>query len=421
MLGICDLKFMHISNLISISFRGLLTNKSRSLLTILGIVVGIMSVILMLSLGQGAKGLIINEVASFGANTLFVEPGPGDQNGPPIGIDMEILKFKDIEAIRKLPGISHASGVVFRDATVVYKEEDKRMRIVGALPDEQVISNAVPSQGRFFSDDEVKERSRVAVVGSEVAEQLFNGGADSTDGIGETIRIGKSNFRVIGVMAEQGTRFFQNFDNQIYVPLTAAQDVFGVNYVNYVSALGTGNLDVLVDEVRVRLRELHAIDNPAGDLSKDPFRVSTQVEATQTVGVITSALTALLASIAAISLVVGGIGIMNIMLVSVVERTREIGLRKAIGARSRDVLRQFLLEAVFLTLGGGVIGMALGIGFSFVASLAIRRQLSGWVFEVPLYAVVLAVSVSVGVGLVFGYYPARRAARLDPIEALRYE
>lgn len=412
---------MRFSNLISISFRGLLTNKSRSLLTILGIVVGIMSVILMLSLGQGAKGLIINEVASFGANTLFVEPGPGDKNGPPIGVDLELLKNKDIEAIRRLPGITHASGVVFRDATVVYREEDKRLRIVGALPDEQVISNANTSQGRFFSDDDVKERAKVAVVGSEVAEKLFAGGADSTKGIGEIIRIGKSNFKVIGVMAEQGTRFFQNFDDQIYVPLPSAQDVFGVNYVNYISALGEGNLDVLVDEVRIRLRELHAIDNPTGDLANDTFRVSTQVEATQTVGVVTAALTALLASIAAISLVVGGIGIMNIMLVSVVERTREIGLRKAIGARSKDVLRQFLFEAVFLTFGGGLVGMTLGVLFSFVASLIIKQQLSGWVFEVPLYAVVLAVSVSVGVGLVFGYYPARRAARLDPIEALRYE
>lgn len=412
---------MHLSNLISISFRGLLTNKSRSLLTILGIVVGIMSVILMLSLGQGAKGLIINEVASFGANTLFVEPGPGDKNGPPIGVDLELLKNKDIEAIRRLPGITHASGVVFRDATVVYREEDKRLRIVGALPDEQVISNANPAQGRFFSDDDVKERAKVAVVGSEVAEKLFAGGADSTKGIGEIIRIGKSNFKVIGVMAQQGTRFFQNFDDQIYVPLPSAQDVFGVNYVNYISALGEGNLDVLVDEVRIRLRELHAIDNPTGDLANDTFRVSTQVEATQTVGVVTAALTALLASIAAISLVVGGIGIMNIMLVSVVERTREIGLRKAIGARSKDVLRQFLFEAVFLTFGGGLVGMTLGVLFSFVASLIIKQQLSGWVFEVPLYAVVLAVSVSVGVGLVFGYYPARRAARLDPIEALRYE
>lgn len=408
---------MRFHNLSRIAFRALLTNKSRSVLTILGIVVGIMSVILMLSLGQGAKGLIINEVASFGANTLFIEPGKGDQHGPPIGVDLEILKNRDVEAIKKLPGILNVSAVVFRDANVVYKEEDKRLRVVGALPDEQIISNAYPEKGRFFSDDEVHERARVAVVGSEVADKLFNGRGD----IGETVRIGKFNFKVIGVMREQGTRFFQSFDNQIYVPLTAAQDVFGINYVNFISALGEGNLDVLVDEVRVRLRELHTIDNPKGDLAKDPFLVSTQVEATQTIGVVTAALTALLASIAAISLIVGGIGIMNIMLVSVVERTREIGLRKALGARYKDILRQFLFEAVFLTLSGGVLGTLLGILFSFLAYLGIHNQFSGWEFNVPLYSIVLAFGVSAFVGLVFGIYPARRAARLDPIEALRYE
>jgi putative ABC transport system permease protein len=227
---------------------------------------------------------------------------------------------------------------------------------------------------------------------------------------------------VVGVLEEQGTRFFQNLDAMAYVPVTTLQDdVLGVNYINFIAAKTTLPLDWAKEEIRFLLRDEHDIDNPDGDLSKDDFFVSTQEDAVAIIGTVSAVLALLLSSIAAISLLVGGIGIMNIMLVSVTERTKEIGLRKAIGATYGEILRQFLLESVILTLVGGLVGVASGIGMAFLTYLIVRTQLDGWSFSVSVNSIVLAVIVATVVGIVFGIYPARRAAKLDPIEALRYE
>lgn len=408
---------MRFRDTLKIAYRGIITQRSRSALTMLGIVIGISSVILMLSLGKGAESLILGQVASFGAKTIFIEPGSGDRHGPPIGIDLTLLKQRDIDALKRLTTVDKVSGVVFRQVRVTAGTVDKKLQVVGTLPDELDINDAEVVTGRFFDDNDVRAHARLAVVGSKVREDFFDG----EHPLGQELKIQGQRFRVIGVMEELGALFFQNRDEQVYVPLTALQDTLGIDYVNYLTARATAPVELVVGDVRQALRDVHGIRNPDNDLARDPFFISSQSEAADIVGTVTLALTLLLSSIAAISLIVGGIGIMNIMLVSVTERTREIGLRKAVGASEQDILSQFLIEAVILTLSGGIAGILLGSGTSFLAYLIAKNFITGWVFTVPLNAIVLAFTVATLVGLLFGIYPARRAAKLDPIEALRYE
>ncbi len=228
--------------------------------------------------------------------------------------------------------------------------------------------------------------------------------------------------KIVGVLDPQGSKFFSNLDNRIYLPVSTAQrELLGVTYVNYIAAKATVNIEAAKDEARAILRDSHHLDNPEQDLAKDDFHVSSQSDAVAIIGAVGFALTLLLASIAAISLLVGGIGIMNIMLVSVTERTREIGLRKAIGATEKEILQQFLLEAVILTIAGGVIGILLGVGGSVLAATVLSHFIDGWNLVIPPGGIILSVVVSTVVGIIFGFYPAKRAAHLDPIEALRYE
>jgi len=409
---------MRIRDTFDIAYHSIIAHRLRSVLTILGIVIGIASVILMLSLGKGAETLILGQVASFGAKTIFVEPGSGERHGPPIGIDLTILKYRDVEALKRLPSLDRVNGMVWRELRVLYQDQDKKLQIAGELPDGLEISGSKQMRlGRYIEDTDVRSRTRVAVIGAKLHEDFFS----NADPLNKEIRIMNQRFRVIGVLEERGTQFFQNLDERIYVPLPTLQDMLGVNYLNFITARAIVPHEIAMDDVRKALRDVHGIHNPDNDLSKDPFFVSSQTEAADIVSTITLALTLLLSSIAAVSLVVGGIGIMNIMLVSVTERTREIGLRKAVGARERDILMQFLVEAVLLTLSGGIIGIILGSGFSFVAYLIASNFVTGWEFTVPPAAILLAFSVATAVGLAFGIYPARRAAKLNPIEALRYE
>ena len=226
---------------------------------------------------------------------------------------------------------------------------------------------------------------------------------------------------MIGVMQEQGTKFFTDFDNNVYIPLKLTQDLYGVDYVTYISARAVGPVDIAKADILLAMRESHGFNNPTGDLSKDDFLVTTPVDAAKIVNTIGTILTLLLTSIAAISLVVGGIGIVNIMLVTVTERTREIGLRLAVGARRKDIMRQFLIETMILTLGGGAIGILLGLGLAAAAAAILANFVDGWQFVVPPSAIISGIGVSVAVGLLFGLYPARRASQLNPIDALRYE
>jgi len=415
---------MRILDTLKTSIRALTRNKSRSALTMLGIVIGISSVILIMSIGAGAKGFILNQIQGFGAANIIVEPGALNKNGPPdmvSGINLTTIKNKDAEAVRKLSLITAVSGYVPGKSQIVYENNDVEATFLGVDADMERISDLKIVEGRFFMEDEVKSEAEVAVLGAQVKEDLFG----TEDPLGKKIKIKGKNFEVIGVLEKRGSAGFESQDSQIYLPLlTAQKKLLGIDYLLAFIAEAQ-NKDVVSEaeeDIKWTMREQHKIDNPTGDPSKDDFHTGTQEQAVDILSQITGALSIMLSSIAAISLVVGGIGIMNIMLVSVTERTREIGLRKALGATNSDILTQFLLESVMLTVLGGIVGIILGATFSLIASLIIKSLgYSDWVFSVPLMSIILAVGVAAAVGLIFGLYPARRAASLNPIEALRYE
>jgi putative ABC transport system permease protein len=302
---------------------------------------------------------------------------------------------------------------------VAYGGQEKIIQISGSSPDEVIIFNETLRVGRYILDEDVDRHARVVVLGSGIAKALFG----EEDPLGRSIKISKQPFRVIGVLDPVGTRFFSNVDDQVYIPFTTALEQYNRSNVNFISLKPVSGVHVrdAMERTRIALRDTHRIDNPAGILSKDDFRVASQEDAIRSAGAIGQVLQILLASVAAISLIVGGIGIMNIMLVTVTERTREIGLRKSIGARRGDILGQFILEAVCLTFIGGVVGILAGLVLSYGGVAIISRFQTGWSLVFPGNAILLATAVSTGIGLVFGYYPARKAATLSPIEALRYE
>lgn len=396
----------------------LIQNKSRSILTVLGIVIGIAAVILMLSIGQGAQALILNQIADLGSDQIFVESGSSEQtSGPPSPFTEQVLTLSDVKALRKGP-FAFVSAQLISSSTVKSADANVIAQITGVDEYQLDVFPAAVALGRYIDTSDVEDYAKVAVLGSDAATNLFG----DNDPIGKKITVKNSTLRVIGVLEEQGSRFFQNVDGYVHVPITTAQrDVLGIDRITYIAAKAIGSMDEAKEEARLILRDEHNIVNPNGDLAKDDFSVSTQGDAVAVIGVVGTALTLLLASIAAISLIVGGIGIMNIMLVSVTERTKEIGLRKAIGATEKEILRQFLLEAVFLTSFGGVLGIIMGIGSAAVIALGLSHAVEGWQLVIPPSAIVASVVVSGAVGIIFGYYPARRAAKLDPIEALRYE
>lgn len=418
---------MDFKDSIKISFTALKANKSRSALTMLGIVIGVGSVILMMSLGGGAQSLIVGQIQSLGANTVYIEPGSFDPSAG-FGFEMALeemtiktLKLKDVEAIKKDPLADLAYPMVYGVARAIYRNKDEKVTYMGVTQEAYEMDNWHTVNGREIDDDDVRGTAKVATLGYKVAKDLF----EEENPIGKTIRIKRTNLKIIGVMEERGMEMFQNYDEYIYVPVTTAQKLLlGIDHLNAITvrAVNEDAVNQLMENIRLILRETHNIYNPEGDLSKDDFKVMSQVEATDMMTQITAALTAFLSSVAAIALIVGGIGIMNIMLVSVTERTREIGLRKAVGARNKDILNQFLIESVSLTFLGGIIGFIGGSLISLGASIALSKLLNiDWTFVMPFGAVVLAFGVAVLVGLIFGIYPARKAAKLNPIEALRHE
>jgi putative ABC transport system permease protein len=419
---------MNFKESIKISFVALKANKSRSALTMLGIVIGVGAVILMMSLGSGVQSLIVGQIQSLGSNSIYIEPGSFDPKGGTGFMETAVeemtiktLTLKDLEVVEKDPLVDIAYPMVYGVARAVYRSKDEKVTFIGVTPEAYIIDNWHATFGRDINDEEVKGMARVATLGHKIATDLFG----EENPIGKTIRIKKTNFKVIGIMEERGMEMFQNFDEYVYVPVTTAQKLLlGIDHLNAITvrAVNEDVVNQLMENIRFVLRQTHNIHNPEGDLSKDDFKVMSQVEASDIMTQITAALTAFLSSIAAIALIVGGIGIMNIMLVSVTERTREIGLRKAVGARNKDILNQFLIESVSLTFLGGIIGFIGGSLVSLGASIVLSKLLStDWAFVIPFGAVVLAFGVAIVVGLVFGIYPARKAAKLNPIDALRHE
>jgi len=410
---------MQARDLLETSFESLRRNALRTLLTILGIVIGIAAVILMLAIGKGAQGIILSQVADLGSDLVFVEPSSGDPtSGPPNPYIEQTITMNDAEAIKDTGYFSQVSPILMTTSTVTWGDESLFAQIEGSNEEYLNVFPADFLLGRYYTQAEVDSYARVVVLGNEMAEELFG----DQDPIDRTIKIGKMSFRVVGVFEERGTRFFQNIDKFIYLPITTLQrDLMGVEHITYIVMRAKGNIDEAKEEVRFTLRATHHIDNPEQAQEKDDFFVSSQDDAVEIIGVVGGMLTILLSSIAAISLVVGGIGIMNIMLVSVTERTREIGLRKAIGATRREILTQFLVEAVLITLLGGLLGVLVGVGLSFLTAIIMANLVEGWSAVIPLDAILWGMMVATSVGLVFGMYPARRAAKLNPIDALRYE
>jgi len=389
--------------------------RNRSALAMLGIVIGVMSVIVVLSIGEAAQRFIVGQIASFGSDLVLVANGSRDANtsARPSQFIKETLTVSDLKKIQRQPWVKLMSGVIIQSDVVSAGGQNNSAQVVGTTPDEPNLYDTEIAEGVFFGQEDVDSRSRVAVLGSSIAQKSF--GFESP--LGKSIKIGEDGYRVIGVMRQSGTRFFQNVDQQVYIPYSAAMDLYRKKRFTMFVMKVHGSLTEAQAQIETTIREQHDITNPADD----DFHVMTQDDVIKTAVQITGILQIFLTSIAAISLVVGGIGIMNIMFVSVTERTREIGLRKALGARQGDVLGQFLTEAIILTGAGGLAGILTGIAMTWLAVQVILQFQEGWSFSVSMNGLILGASVSTLVGVLFGYAPARRAARLNPIEALRYE
>lgn len=412
---------MKFKDNLKIALIGLRTNTTRSILTTLGIVIGIASIIIVMSVGEGASNLILDQVRGLGSRTIIIQPGREPQ-GPS---DFEYLladslKEREIEALKNknnVRGIEEIAPSVNVPGRASYLNETATSSVVGSSPLIARILGIYPDQGSLFGEEEINQKASVAVIGYEVKNKLFG----PSDALGEKIKIGDRLFRVIGVFPPTGQVALLNVDDLVMIPYTTAQTyMLGIDHYHsiFVQAESEEIVPLVVKEIELTLRELHDISDP----DKDDFHVTTQADIAARVGTITGILTALLVSVAAISLIVGGIGIMNIMLVSVTERTREIGLRKAIGAESKTVLNQFLLEAVILTVIGGAIGIFLGALFSLGVAIVMSKFIAeGWKFAFPISAAIIGFSVSAIIGLAFGIYPAKQAAKKSPIEALRYE
>ncbi len=412
---------MNASQLIKTSWQGVSANKTRAVLTMLGIIIGITSIMVIMSLGQGASNLIQSEIQGIGTRTITVVPGR-EPKGPTDGAQTmsDSLKIRDVEALEKkenVPNLKRVVPVIFGGDAAEYRSETYRVTIFGANEGLQPLFDLETEEGRFLTDSDVKGRGEVAVIGQKVRDELFG----TENALGERVKIKNRYFTVIGILPNKGQSSFINFDDTVIIPYTTAQQyVFGIKYVHrlMVEADDEKNIDNVVADIEATLRSMHDIDDP----EKDDFFVQTQADLADRLGLITSVLTSFLTMVAAISLVVGGIGIMNIMLVSVTERTREIGLRKAIGATNIDIRNQFLLEAIMLTSLGGAIGITLGTTISWILAIVLAQTVAAsWQFVFPLNALVLGMMMSMGVGLIFGYFPARNAAQKNPIESLRYE
>jgi len=405
---------MRTQDILRSAFQGLTRNTTRSLLTMLGIVIGVGSVVLMVSIGASFQQFILSQVSDFSGSTFEIH-SKGLQE---FGKETKSLTQSDYEALSKLSTVKSVAPVIFVSEKVRYGTEEKTPMVMGTTKEIFTNWSMKLSRGRLLTDGDVKGAQDNAVLGSQTAEDLFG----NTDPIGKRISVGSRKFTVVGVLASVGSALAGNLDTPVYLPVTVAKVMAGKGiYIDYISLQAEGNIDLATEDIKSLLRQRHKIENPEDDPKKDDFIARSFAQATAVIGTVTLSITIFLGLIAGISLLVGGIGIMNIMLVSVTERTKEIGLRKAVGAQRRDILLQFLIEAVTLTLLGGLIGL-LGGGFiGFVLARLAAKFLGSFPYSLTPSAILLSLGMAVGTGLIFGLYPAQRAAKLSPIEAMRFE
>jgi macrolide transport system ATP-binding/permease protein len=398
---------------LTMAVSSIFSNKLRSFLTMLGIIVGVAAVIAMIAIGQGAGAQITERISQLGANLLMVRPG-AEQRGPARSASgsRTSLIFEDAQAIaEQCPSVAKVDAEFSRNAQVVYGNKNTNTTIDGVTPNYPEVRNFPVKEGSFLTEDDDRFTRRVAVLGKTVVDELFG----EENPIGQYIKIKRSIFQVIGVMSEKGSSGWRDEDDIVFIPLKTAQKrLFGVDYVSTVNveAKNENVMDEASTEITSLLHERHKIREG----EEDDFNIRSQAEILSTMQETSNTFTMLLAGIAVVSLIVGGIGIMNIMFVSVTERTREIGIRKAIGAQRRDILSQFLIEAIIVSLAGGIIGIFSGILVSNLVS-----RFASWPTVITPISVALSFSFALAVGLFFGFYPARKASLLNPIDALRYE
>ncbi|MEI6378395.1 MAG: ABC transporter permease [Candidatus Falkowbacteria bacterium] len=405
----------------------MLSNKVRTLLTMLGIIIGIASIMIVYSTGEGIFGLVVGQVQSFGTDIIETEiKVPSNKKGQAgesqsasaiaSGVQITTLVIKDMEDVRKIANVKNAYGAIMSQEQVSYRAENRRAFVLGTTAGYIEIDKSTIASGRFFTDAEDKNLSEVAVLGFKMKDKLFG----DEDPIGKTITLRKHKFTVIGVMTERGGGMFLDFDNYVYVPLrTLQKKVMGLDYMMYMvhQLKDPAKGEETAAEAASILRVNHKITDP----NRDDFRVVTMSEALGSLKTVSDAITLLLLGIVIISLIVGGVGIMNVMYVVVTERTMEIGLRKAVGATVGDILWEFLVESVVITTIGGLIGIVVGIGVSALVAYFAQSYGFAWSLVIPAKAYVVSIVFSMVCGVFFGLYPARKAALLDPIEAIRTE
>jgi putative ABC transport system permease protein len=402
---------MNFLEIFKVALEAILSNKVRSGLTMLGVIIGVLAVILLVSIGEGAQVYITKELTGMGTNLLIITPGKTSTSGgfhPPSAGTVRKLTYDDSQALKRRAWLlSDAVPLVFGTGRIKYQNMGRDTMIIGTAPEFQSIRHLFVDSGSFVTQGDVDSKAKVVVLGTKVKEELFG----QENALGRAVTLSDARYRVVGVMQKRGTSLGMDLDDIVFIPVTSGQELFDTDglFEIIASTPRAEDVDRAISQIKEVLIKRHA--------HKEDFTIQTQGAMLSTMNTILNVLTAVLGGIAGISLLVGGIGIMNIMLVSVRERTREIGIRKAIGARNSDIMAQFLIEAITLSGVGGIIGIVLGVGIALLIPLFVTVLPT----SVSLWSIVMAFSFSMAVGVFFGVYPARKASLQDPISALRYE